>query len=72
LGFNIGTAAFVIGLFMAFKLLTMGVGVVIDSHFKLLLICLQTGLLEAFSEQNDNICIPLYLAGLLNKNRFFI
>jgi dolichol kinase len=60
-----GTIAFLLGLFVAFKVLDM-IFQSSSDNLSLLWSCTLSALLEAFSEQNDNIVIPLYLFTLLN------
>ncbi|KAI8898311.1 hypothetical protein BC833DRAFT_590364 [Globomyces pollinis-pini] len=59
-----GTIAFITGLFSSFFILNYFSGSN-SSTLGTFIICISTGLLEAFSHQNDNLMIPLYLFSLL-------
>ncbi len=59
-----GTLAFIIGLFVSFKMLGSFFKTEV-SNLHMLWSCSLAAMLEAFSEQNDNIFIPLYLFSLL-------
>ncbi|KAJ3324906.1 hypothetical protein HDV06_005494 [Boothiomyces sp. JEL0866] len=55
-----GTLAFIIGLYISLSMVDVYSSVAISKR-TLLISSTLTGLLEAFSEQNDNIVIPLYM-----------